>query len=132
MIEFFMGLIGNLFGIASFQLAENQAKSEAVSSLRHALRLTEKHIEDTRRGKVGKKGFVDVKSKELSGAWSRVAQAIRPFDSGLARTFEDKSDYWINPYGFWQDIQNGERSYDYGMRLKQVKKELVRIENGEF
>ena len=132
MMELFIGLIGNLFGIASFQLAENQAKSEVISSLRNALRLTEQHIKDTRTGKLGKKRFYDVESRELSNAWSRVAQAIRPFDGGLARTFEDKSDYWINPSGFWQDIQNGERSYDYGMRLKQVKKELVRIENGEI
>lgn len=129
MIEFFMGLIGNFFGLASFQLASQQAKSEAISSLKNAVRLTAKHIEDTRTGKFGKKGFRDVESKELSGAWSRVAQAIRPFDRRLASTFEDKSDYWINPYGFWQEIQNEERSYDYGFRLKEVKKELERIEN---
>jgi hypothetical protein len=132
MMEFFMGLIGNLFGIASFQLATHQAKSEVISSLKNAIRLTEKHIEDTRKGKFGKKGFQDVESKELSGAWSRVAQAIRPFDRVIARTFEDKSDYWINPHGFWQDIQNGDRSYDYGFRLKEVKNELERIENGRF
>jgi hypothetical protein len=128
MIEFFMGLIGNLFGIASFRLSSLQAKSEVISSIKNAIRLTEKHIKDTRTGKFGKKRFYDVESRELSGAWSRVAQAIRPFDSELARTFEDKSDYWINPYGFWQDIQNGERSYNDGIRLKAVKKELERIE----
>jgi hypothetical protein len=66
MIEFFMGLIGNFFGLASFQLASQQAKSEAISSLKNAVRLTAKHIEDTRTGKFGKKGFRDVESKELS------------------------------------------------------------------
>jgi hypothetical protein len=129
MVEFFMSLIGNLFGIASFQLASKQAKSEVISSLKNALRLTDKHIEDTRQGEFGDIEFNDVESKELSSAWSRVAEAIRPFDNGLAQTFEDKSDYWINPQGFRNDIQNGKRRFNYRFRLSAVKAELERIEN---
>jgi hypothetical protein len=129
MLEFFMSLIGNLFGIASFQLANKQAKSEVISSLKNALRLTDKHIEDTREGEFGDIEFSDVESKELSTAWSKVAEAIRPFDSGLAQTFENKSDYWINPNGFRKDIQSGKRRFDCRFRLSAVKIELAKIEN---
>ncbi len=128
-MEFFMSLIGNLFGIASFRLASKQAKSKVISSLKNALRLTDKHIEDTRQGEFGDIEFSDVESKELSAAWSKVAEAIRPFDDGLAQTFEDKSDYWINPHGFRSDIQNGKRRFNYRFRLSEVKAELERIEN---
>lgn len=127
-MEFFMNLIGNLFGIASFLLSSKQAKSEVISSLKNALRLTDKHIKDTREGEFGD-NFTDVESKELSEAWSRVAGAIRPFDKHLAQTFEDKSDYWIDPYGFQRDIQDGTRRFNYKFRLKEVRKELLRIEN---
>jgi hypothetical protein len=129
MLDFLMSSIGNFFGIASFKLASNQAKSEVISSLKNALRLTEKHIEDTRQGEFGDIEFSDVYSKELSEAWSRVAKAIRPFDNGLAQTFEEKSDYWINPNGFRNDIQNGKRRFNYKFRLYEVKTELARIEN---
>jgi hypothetical protein len=129
MIEFLISLIGNFFGIASFKLASKQAKSEVISSLKNALRLTNKHIEDTRQGEFGDIEFSDVHSKELSAAWSRVALAIRPFDNGLAQTFEEKSDYWINPHGFKKDIQNGKRRFNYRFRLSEVKIELERIEN---
>lgn len=129
MVEFFMSLIGNLFGIASFQLASKQAKSKVISSLKDALRLTNKHIEETRQGDFGDIEFSDVQSKELSAAWSTVAEAIRPFDIGLAQTFEEKSDYWINPHGFRNDIQSGKRRFNYRFRLSEVKTELAKIEN---
>ena len=132
MVEFFLGLVGNFFGIASFNLANKQAKSEVISSLRHAIRLTESHINKTRIGEFGAIGFSDMESHELADAWSRVANAIRPFDRKLARTFEDKSDYWINPHGFRHDIQNGERKLQYGIMLVEVKKELDKIENGRI
>lgn len=123
MIDFFMSLVGNLFGIASFRLASLQARSEVISSLRNALRLTDKHIGETRVD-----DFTDIESKELSQAWSDVARVIRPFDKGLAQTFEDKSDYWINPNGFRIDIQEGKRRFNYRFRLTEVRRELERIE----
>jgi hypothetical protein len=130
MFEYIMGLVGALFSIKKFQLASNQAKSEAISSLRHALRLTTRHIQETRVGEFGEIGFNDVESRELSDAWSRVACAIRPFNRSLAKTFEDKSDYWLNPDGFRNDIQEGRRRFNYRMRITEVLTELGRIENG--
>lgn len=132
MIAFFMNLIGNLFAIKKFQLANNLAKSEAITSLRHALRLTINHIQDTRIGEFGDFGFSDVESRDLSDAWSRVARAIRPFDRNLAQTFEDKSDYWLNPDGFFREIHEGVREINFRIRITEVLIELDRIESEGF
>lgn len=128
MVEYLIGLIAILLGNASFKLANKQAKSEVISSLKNALRLTEKHISETRTGEFGEIGFSDVESRELSSAWSRVAATIRPFDDSFANTLEEKSDYWLNPDGFHQDIQDGTRRFNYKFRLLEVKTELNKIE----
>jgi hypothetical protein len=129
MIEYFFSLIGNIISISSFNLANDQAKSEVISSLRMALRLTESHINNTRVGEFGGEEFTDKDSSELVAAWSRVAQATRPFDSGLARIFEDKSDYWTNPSGFHRDIIDGRRIFNGAIRIQSINEELNRIES---
>lgn len=130
MLDFFMSLIGNVLGAASFSLASRQAKSHVISTLRNAIRLTDKHIADTRTDEFAGEDFIDVESTELSEAWSKVAAAIRPYDQQTAQTFEDKSDYWLNPYGFREDVRDGKRRFNYRFRLDEVKKDLIRIENG--
>jgi hypothetical protein len=126
MLSNFLSFVSTFCEGQSFLLSSKQAKSQVISSLKNALRLTYKHINETRQGEPD--NYTDKESKELSDAWSKVAMVIRPFDSYLAQIFEEKSDYWINPYGFREEIQNGERRFNYKFRLEEVEKELVLIE----
>ena len=130
MFEYLIGLVGAVFAIKKFQLANRQARSEVISSLRDAIRLTIRHIQETREGEFAEEGFSDFESRELATAWSRAALAIRPFNRRLANTFEQKSDYWTNPTGFRHDIEDGRRRFDYMFRLSVVIGELNRIEHG--
>lgn len=124
MFFYFTNLISTLFARESFILANNIAKSEAISALRNAIRLTEYHIRHTRIGEFGEEGFSDFESKELANAWANVAKTIRPFDKSLAESFEVKSDYWINPHGFQREIAEGKRIFDGSIRLSEVKKRI--------
>jgi len=104
-------------------------KSRVISALRNALRVTYTHILDTRIGEFGEEDFKETSSHELSELWSEVARSIRPFDPSVARAFEDKSDYWINPHGFLLAVQDRERRYDYRIRLDEVQLILLDLEH---
>jgi hypothetical protein len=129
MIDYFFGGFGAYFSGKSYQLAQQQLKSKVISSLRNAIRLTNKHIQDNRNGEFGEVNFSDVDSKELVNAWSLAAEAIRPISSDWAKVFEQKSDYWTSPVGFRQDIQNQTRRFDFRFRLSEVEKKLIELEN---
>jgi hypothetical protein len=129
MIEHLFGFFGAFYSGKSYQLAEKQVKSEAISSLRNALRQTDHHIKSTRQGEFGGKNFSDSDSAELVSAWSLAAEAIRPISPDWARVFEEKSDYWKSPVGFRMDIQNHQRRFDFRIRLTEVVKILDELES---
>ncbi len=128
MIEFFMGMIGVFLAAGAFIQSSLQARSEVISSLKAALRLTKAHIEKNSKVQIIDSKLIDLESEKVADAWSRVAKAIRPFDENLAKIFESKSDYWTNPEGFLREIQNGSRSYDDRMLLTNVENQLLKIE----
>ena len=129
MIDYFFGGFGAYFSGKSYQLAKQQVKSKAISSLRNAIRQTNKHIQDNRQGDFGGENFSDTDSKDLVNAWSLAAEAIRPISPDWANVFEQKSDYWSSPVGFRQDIQNHNRRFDFRFRLSEVEKKLIELEN---
>lgn len=128
MIKYFADLLNVFLKSKEMRLAERQARSIIISALREAIRYTKLHIRNYRIGEFGEKNFIDVASIELSSKWSYVATLIRPYDPSLARTFEDKSDYWTDPHQFRLEVQNDERRWSYSMRLDEVEWELVELE----
>ncbi len=115
-IEYFAGFIQPFLQALEISRTSAKDKSAAISALRDALRHTKKHIADNRFGLYG-----DTESHELSSKWARAAELIRPYDEIFANSLESKSDYWIEPYGFKQEIQNGARREDDRMRLDNVE-----------
>ncbi len=129
MINYLLPLLSPFLKALEMRDVQNQKKSEVISALRRAIRETKLHIEKTRSGDFGSDNFNEVASRDLSDKWSRVAEIIRPLDVRLAYTFEEKSDYWSNPHGFRLSIQDGNRRFDYRIRLEEVEQELIRLEN---
>ena len=123
MIEYLVSLLSPF--LKGFELRDTRLKrkSEVVSKLKAAIRLTEKHISETSKGE-----YDDVESEKLSKKWSEVAEAIRPFNDDLARVFEEKSDYWAYPLGFRKDLQSGKRRRDFRLRLTVVKQIAANLE----
>ena len=104
MVEYLLSGLESAFSVLSHRFDIKQAKSSAISRIRHAVRQTRKHISDHRHGEFANPNFSDLESKELATAWSHAAEAIRPFSPEWASVLEQKSDYWIDPHGFRQDI----------------------------
>lgn len=128
MIDYIFGGFRAYFSGKSYQLAKEQVKSKAISSLRNAIRQTYKHVQDNRKGEFGDIDFSDDDSIELVNAWSLAAGAIRPIDPDWANIFEQKSDYWTSPVGFRKDIQNYSRRFDFRIRLSEVENKLSELE----
>ena len=123
MIEFFTGLLGPFLQATEQSHARLKERSEALSALKEALRLTKKHVAETRED------FGDIESRELAEKWSKAANLVRPFDAKLAKSLEHKSDYWTLPYEFKRQIQDGERRFDFRFRISEVEKRIREIEN---
>ena len=129
MMDHLFGFFGAFYSGKSYQLAEKQVKSKAITSLRNALRQTAAHIKKTRQGEFGGDNFSDSDSNKLVSAWSLAAESIRPISPEWARVFEEKSDYWKSPVGFRLDIQNHQRRFDFRIRLTEVVKKLDELES---
>ena len=127
-IEIFLGGLALLYAVKSFQHDTAQAKSRVYSTFRKAFKMTKKHIDNTRSGEFGEVDFADIDSDELANAWGEAAEAIKPYNPGLAQIFYQKSDYWRSPYGFYMEIQEEKRRFDYKFRIDEVENELLRME----
>jgi hypothetical protein len=116
MFETLLNSIG--IGFQALQVADdhNIRYSEAKTALLQAFRETKKHIAETRTD------YDDIASKKLSKKWSKVAEKIRPFNANTANILEMKADYWISPYEFKREIQDGQRRYDFRMMLVEIEK----------
>jgi len=119
MFEYFMSAVGLALQAKDHIDNYDVRKSEAESALRQAFRCTKKHIKTTRTE------FGDEDSTELANKWKVVAEKIRPFDKDTANILEMKADYWIDVNGFKNDIQDGNRRFDYRFRLNEIEK-LIR------
>ena len=127
MIEFILGLMSPVIDMIELSEAKKIRKSEAISAMREALRQTRKHIDLTREIDIDE-NYDDLASEILVEKWSIAARLIRPFDPHFASTLENKADYWKNPNGFMDDIQNGIIQYDYRFRLNLVISKINQLE----
>lgn len=128
MIKYFADLFNVFLKSQEIDLMDRKARSVIISALRDAIRYTKIHIKNYRIGEFGEQNFQDVESFELVSKWSEVARLIRPYDPSLAKTLEDKSDYWTDPHQFRLEVQNDERRWTYSMRLDEVERELAELE----
>ena len=116
MIEYFIGLLGQVIPMLQYNNEREKEKSLAISALKEAVRATKSHINNHRIEDV------DIESTELKEKWSLVAEKIRPFNENTARIFEMKADYWQDPYGFHLDIEKGRRRFEYRFMLIEVER----------
>jgi hypothetical protein len=123
MVEFFMGLLGTVVQTLEYKDNKSSQRSELISALNEALRYTKKHIEKTRSE------YGDAESEIISENWSKVAKLMRPFNEVTANILEMKADYWLNPNGFKEDIQNNSRRFDFRFRIVEVEKMIDRLNN---
>ena len=131
MMDFFMGFFGPFLQAVELSEARAIRKSEAISALRDAIRYTRKHIDLTRVLDI-EENYDDQASELLAEKWALAAKLIRPFDYSLANTLEIKAEYWINPNGFKNDIQNGNIHFNYRFRLNYVISDINRLERKFF
>lgn len=127
MLDFLLQFVSNFLSITEQVEVKKIRKSEAISALRDALRHTRTHIDLTRIVDV-EENYDDQASLLLQEKWATAAKLIRPFDKQFAFNLELKSDYWINPSGFKNDIQSGKIRYDYRFHLNHVIKNINTLE----
>jgi hypothetical protein len=123
MIDHFLNLLGPFFQSMESRHVKFKDKSDAISALKDALRMTKQHISETRV-----EDFGDAESRVLSELWSKAARLIRPFDPIFAGALEDKSDYWVNPQMFKREIEERSRAFNYRFRIHEVEKRINEIE----
>jgi len=123
MFDFFTGLIGTFIQSMEYQNSKSIQKSEIISGLNEALRYTKMHISETRDE------YGDAESTLISDKWSKVAELIRPYNEVTANILEMKADYWLNPNGFKEDIQNQNRRFDFRFKIVEVEKMINRLNN---
>jgi hypothetical protein len=126
MLDYLFGSLGPFFQGLELSQKSKQRKSEAISLIRDAIRYTEKFVDDNDVN--SEDNYTDKESTILADKWSKAAVAIRPFDNEAAQVFENKSDYWMNPYGFMNDLRDGTRRRDMRIGLENVKRIIAHFE----
>lgn len=124
MLEYFFSFLTTFFQGLQYAHMSRKDKSDAISALKDALRHTKKHIKEKRV-----ENFGDVESTEIAKKWSDAARLIRPFDPDFANAIEHKADYWTDPYGFKQEISDGNRRFNFRFRITEVENQLRDFEN---
>lgn len=126
--QWILSVINTFSELNEAQMEKLKDRNVIFHSIKTAFRETIKHIDKTRKGEDG----LDVSSEKLRDLWWEASGAIRPIYPDLARTFEDKSDYWTDPERFKEQIQTGERRFNYKFRLNEVERQIKALERKWF
>ena len=54
---------------------------------------------------------------------------MKLYNEVTANILEIKADYWLNPDGFKEDIQNQSRRFDFTFRIVEVENMINRLNN---
>ena len=116
-MEFFNAVINGFKLYLERKDIDKQNKGRALQALIDAYQLTSEHIRETRDADIG-----DEASEQLRVKWLEVATVCRTDIPELYDVFLHKSDYWLSPDVFRQEVASGERRYDFRFKLNEIRK----------
>lgn len=117
-ISLFIG--GTFYTIDQIQ-ASTREKRGILNALDESIRLTEYHVATSRT-----EDDQLIPQTELYQAWNRLADTIRPYDNDLADTFKYKSELWLNP-NTWADQIEPTEEERLRMSLSQLRTDYWRL-----
>ncbi len=119
MFEVIIGatISGFIYALDKYKATQKE-KVAIIRALNEAITLTEHHIAESRDEQGGREA-----STELYRTWNRLADLIKKFDPANARIFQDKSQYWLKPNAWLDQVNNADNERSLNMTLENVRTE---------
>ncbi|MFL5739902.1 MAG: hypothetical protein ACJ75B_06770 [Flavisolibacter sp.] len=121
--EILESLIRILGPIATASKDRSQMKDEALRAINHALDETYLYYRDIGHGRLRNRD----REAMLVRYWSAAGISLRHFDQDLAKTCDDKAEYWVNPENYaGKDIE------ELGISLESVRQAYKKMLKPDF